>query len=231
MLGLLILPGVLSRVSDPMSGYFMFRRSALADCTLDPLGYKILIEVLGRGNIKWVAEVGYVFRERLEGESKVSSSLYIDYLRHLIRLRLATLRSSRLFHFLAVGASGVLVDMGFLYLLSDPHRLGFPLTRSKLVAGELAIVWNFLLNDAWTFGHISKEQPGFTAKLRRFLGFNAICATGLAINVLILNLLFNGAHMNRYLANLIAIGLVTGWNYGLNRALNWAPIKTNDGAK
>jgi dolichol-phosphate mannosyltransferase len=231
MLGLLILPGVLSRVSDPMSGYFMFKRSTLAGCTLDPLGYKILIEVLGRGNIKWVAEVGYVFRERLEGESKVSSSLYIDYLRHLVRLRLATLRTSRLFHFLAVGASGVLVDMGMLYLLSDPHRLGFPLTRSKLVAGELAIVWNFLLNDAWTFGHISKEQPGFTKKLRRFLGFNAICATGLAINVLILNLLFNGAHMNRYLANLIAIGLVTGWNYGLNRALNWAPIKTNDIAK
>ncbi len=114
MLGLLILPGVLSRVSDPMSGYFMFRRAALAGRTLDPLGYKILIEVLGRGNIRWVAEVGYVFRERLEGESKVSSRLYIDYLRHLVRLRLATLRQSRLFHFLAVGASGVLVDMGVL---------------------------------------------------------------------------------------------------------------------
>jgi len=227
MLGLVILPGVLSRVSDPMSGYFMFRRSAIAGVTLDPLGYKILIEVLGRGRIKWVAEVGYVFRERVAGESKVSSRLYIDYLRHLVRLRLATLSESRLFHFLAVGASGVLVDMGLLYLLSDPHRLGYPLTRSKLVAAEVAIIWNFLLNDAWTFRAAANHQPGIKAKLRRFIGFNAICGIGLGINVGLLNLFFNAGHMNRYLANLLAIAAVTGWNYFLNRTLNWAPIKTD----
>ncbi len=228
MLGLVILPGVLSRVSDPMSGYFMFRRSAIAGVKLDPLGYKILIEVLGRGRIKWVAEVGYVFRERIAGESKVSSRLYIDYLRHLIRLRLATLSESRLLRFLAVGASGVFVDMGMLYLLSDPHALGFPLTRSKLVAAETAIIWNFLLNDAWTFASVARGQPGLRAKLRRLLGFNAICGTGLVINIGLLNLLFNQAHMNRYAANLIAIAVVTGWNYALNRSLNWAPIRTDE---
>ena len=72
MLGLLILPNVIGRVSDPMSGYFMVRRSAIANCPMNPLGYKILIEVLGRGNIGSVAEVGYVFQERQEGESKVT---------------------------------------------------------------------------------------------------------------------------------------------------------------
>ena len=58
MLGLLILPNVIGRVSDPMSGYFMVRRTAIANCPMNPLGYKILIEVLGRGNIQAVAEVG-----------------------------------------------------------------------------------------------------------------------------------------------------------------------------
>ena len=63
LLGLCVLPTVVGRVSDPMSGCFMVRRSALADVTLSPLGYKILIEVLGRGRIGRIAEVGYVFRK------------------------------------------------------------------------------------------------------------------------------------------------------------------------
>jgi dolichol-phosphate mannosyltransferase len=88
-LGLVILPRVVGRVSDPMSGYFMVRRAAIAGQVMDPLGYKILIEVLGRGTIGTIAEVGYVFRERVEGESKVTRSLYLDYLRHLLRLRLS----------------------------------------------------------------------------------------------------------------------------------------------
>jgi dolichol-phosphate mannosyltransferase len=48
-LGLIILPEVIGRVSDPMSGYFMVRRRCIAGRTLSPLGYKILIEVLARG--------------------------------------------------------------------------------------------------------------------------------------------------------------------------------------
>ena len=222
-LGLLMLPAVLGRLSDPMSGYFMLRRAALAGVKLDPLGYKILIEVVARGRMNWIGEVGYVFRERVAGESKVSSALYIQYLRHLLKLRLATLPQSRFFKFCVVGASGVLVDMGLLYLLSDPTMLGMGLTRSKLIAAETAIITNFLLNDVWTFR--GDATSGGLPRLRRFLGFNAICLLGVGINVLLLNLLFNFAHLNRYVANAIAIVAVTGWNYWLNRKLNWAPVE------
>ena len=95
ILGLMILPGVLSRVSDPMSGFFIVRRTAIANKILNPVGYKILLEVIARGDIKQVSEVGYVFQERLEGKSKVTWKQYIDYLRHLIRLRLTINRASR----------------------------------------------------------------------------------------------------------------------------------------
>ena len=74
---------------------------------MSPLGYKILIEVIGRGTIRWIAEVGYVFRERVEGESKVTWRLYVEYLRHLVRLRLVTLPVARFVRFCAVGFSGV----------------------------------------------------------------------------------------------------------------------------
>jgi dolichol-phosphate mannosyltransferase len=87
LLGLCVLPGVVGRVSDPLSGYFMLRRETIADIVLRPLGYKILLELLARGRIEKIAEQGYVFRERGEGSSKVSTKLYVEYVLHLLRMR------------------------------------------------------------------------------------------------------------------------------------------------
>ncbi|MDQ2096927.1 MAG: glycosyltransferase [Tychonema bourrellyi B0820] len=217
--GLVILPGVVGRVSDPMSGYFMVRRSCIAGKTLNPAGYKILIEVLGRGDIRWIGEVGYVFQERQEGESKVTWKQYIEYLRHLLILRLARWPMGKFLRFGVVGFSGVFVNMGVLYVLR--HSLNLELTRSLIIAAELAIISNFLWNDLWTFGDISKRQPGNRQRLKRLLKFNVICLMGLIVNVLLVNLLFNVFGMNEYLANLIAIAAVTMWNFWINTKLSW----------
>jgi dolichol-phosphate mannosyltransferase len=219
--GLVLLPGVLARVSDPLSGFFFVRRAAIEGVPLRPEGYKILVEVLGRGRARWIAEVPYVFRERAHGASKATARVYAEYVRHLARLRRDTLLSSRFVRFALVGLSGVVVDMGLLYLLSDPRALGWGLTRSKVIAAEAAIVSNFQWNDRWTFRDLVPEQRSWRARLRRFLKFNAICLGGLALNVTLLNLMFNVFGMNRYVANAIAIGTVTAWNYLLNRALAW----------
>jgi dolichol-phosphate mannosyltransferase len=225
LLGLLVLPSVVGRVSDPMSGFFMVRRSAIGGVVLHPLGYKILIEVLGRGSIRWIAEVPYVFRERAEGESKVTSKLYAEYLGHLLRLRIARLPVDRFLRFALVGATGVLVDMGFLFGLSDPHTLGWGLTRSKIVAAEAAIINNFIWNDAWTFRDVTKLQPRAGAKLGRFAKFQVICLAGLVINTALLNFQFNVLGVNRYLANAIAIAIVTLWNFWLNLKFGWRVTK------
>jgi dolichol-phosphate mannosyltransferase len=232
VLGLVILPEVLGRVTDPMSGYFMVRRRAIANVTLDPIGYKILLEVIGRGQVGEIAETGYVFCERTQGESKVSWKQYLEYVQHLIRLRLSTGRLGRMgqefnfpvgrfLRFAAVGLSGVFVDMLILYLLSDPTTLALPLTRSKILAGEIAIFNNFLWNDAWTFADISMQQRGWEARLKRFLKFNVVCLAGLVLNVLVLNLVFNFLISNRYIANFIAIAVVTVWNFWVNLKLSW----------
>ncbi|MBD1843603.1 glycosyltransferase [Cyanobacteria bacterium FACHB-63] len=229
-LGLVILPRVISRVSDPMSGYFMVRRSAIAEQVLNPLGYKILIEVLGRGDIAQVAEVGYVFQEREEGESKVTWKQYKDYIHHLLRLRFSTGRLGRIsrkldfplgrfIRFALVGFSGLAVDMGMLYLLYDV--LGLGLTRSAILAAELAIVNNFLWNDLWTFRDFSKQQRKRRQIVKRFVKFNIICLMGLILKILLLNLLFNGLHLNPYVANFLAIVAVTIWNFWINLKLSW----------
>jgi dolichol-phosphate mannosyltransferase len=221
LIGLVILPEVVGRVSDPMSGYFLVKRSAIAGRFLNPKGYKILIEVLARGNVKTIAERGYVFRERLEGESKVSTSIYLEYLEHLFRLRCVLLRDSRFVKFCVVGLTGAVVDMTVLYLLSDPRTLHWGLTRSKLVATEVAAINNFLWNDAWTFANLVPEASSLRKKFYRFLKFNAICSLGMILSVVLLNLQFNLLGMNRYIANGIAILAATSWNYFANERLGW----------
>jgi dolichol-phosphate mannosyltransferase len=86
-LGKLLLPGVLGMVSDPMTGFFVVRRTAIQNALLAPCGYKILVELLVRGRIRSVVEVGYVFRSRQRGESKASPMVFVDYVQHLLRLR------------------------------------------------------------------------------------------------------------------------------------------------
>jgi dolichol-phosphate mannosyltransferase len=86
-LGKLLLPGALSRVSDPMTGFFIVRRSSIENLELNPCGYKILVELLARARIGQIEEVGYVFHSRQHGKSKASPKIFLEYVQHLLRLR------------------------------------------------------------------------------------------------------------------------------------------------
>jgi dolichol-phosphate mannosyltransferase len=224
MLGLIILPEVIGRLSDPMSGYFMVRRNSIANKVLSPVGYKILIEVAARGKIRWIAETGYVFRERVAGASKVTWKQYVEYIQHLIALRFSLWPVTRFLRFGVVGFSGVFVDMGIFYLLRTMFGLG--LTRSAIFSSEVAIINNFLWNDLWTFGDISRHQKGKRKRLRRLLKFNIVCLSGLILNVMLVNFLFNVVHINEYLSKLMAIAAVTFWNFWFNLKLSWRVTDT-----
>ncbi|MEM6599248.1 MAG: glycosyltransferase [Cyanobacteria bacterium P01_D01_bin.36] len=229
VLGLIVCPAVVGRVTDPMSGYFMMRRSAIAGPHMNPVGYKILLEVIGRGNVGDIAEVGYVFQERESGESKVTWKQYVEYLGHLARLRsrgrIGRLRqkfpTKRFYRYGLVGLSGVFVDMAILYLLFDGVGLG--LTTSKIIAAEVAIISNFLWNDVWTFADMVGAQTDLSSRFKRLLKFNTICVIGLFFGVLLLNVFFNWifAQSLPYTANLIAVAVVAIWNFWLSWKLNW----------
>lgn len=226
LVGLILLPGVVGRVSDPMSGFFMVRRSAIAERFLDPVGYKILIEVLGRGDISWIGEVGYVFQEREQGQSKVTWKQYLEYLQHLGKLRLDLLPVQRFLRFGLVGLTGVAVDLAVFYVLRERWQLG--LTRSAMLSAEVAILNNFYWNDRWTFYDLSRQQRGWRKQLKRLLKFNIVCLAGLILNVLIVNILFNLLGVNDYLAKLLAIALVTLWNFSINLKLSWRVTDVSD---
>lgn len=74
------------KITDPMSGFFLFKRQVLAGVNLSPIGYKILLEILVKGYYDKVIELPYIFLNRAVGSSKLGPKVMINYLRHLNRL-------------------------------------------------------------------------------------------------------------------------------------------------
>jgi len=76
----------LTSVKDKTSGYFAFRREAIEGRHLNPIGYKIMLEVVVRSQSKRVVEVPFTFINRKEGKSKTNLRIQLQYLMHLGRL-------------------------------------------------------------------------------------------------------------------------------------------------
>jgi dolichol-phosphate mannosyltransferase len=74
-------------VTDPMSGFFAIPREFLESCNnLSPVGYKIGLELIVKGNPINLKEVPIYFRTRVRGKSKLSIRQQFLYLCHLRRL-------------------------------------------------------------------------------------------------------------------------------------------------
>lgn len=213
-----VLPGTLRTIRDPMSGYFALRRSVIEGCRLAPEGYKILLEVLGRGRYRRVEEIPYIFVERERGGSKLGPRQYGEFLVHLLRLSWRTGELSRFLKFSAVGGLGVLVNMGILALLTSA---GLGYLQAGFFAVETAIATNFVLNELWTFSDFSKKRPGWVRRMVRFLKFNLFCAGGAVINLAVSWTLTEYAGVHYLLSNLFGIGSATLWNYGMNANITW----------
>lgn len=82
----------LTNVKDPLSGFFMLKKSVIDGVELQPKGFKLLLEILVKGNYKNVVEIPYTFKERKIGKSKLNLSEIIQYLKLLIHLYNYSLR-------------------------------------------------------------------------------------------------------------------------------------------
>ena len=128
----------------------------------------------------------------------------------------------RFLRFGLVGGSGVLVNQATLYLLHDPTRLGLPLLWSASAAWQIAVINNFAWNEAWTFADRVGGATGAKGRAGRFLKFELICLVGLAISLVVLHFCTDRLHIHYLIANLIAIGISTAWNFLVNLRFNWS---------
>jgi dolichol-phosphate mannosyltransferase len=213
-----MLPGTLATVRDPMSGYFAIRRSVIEGCTLQPEGYKILLEVLGRGYYRAVVEVPYIFIERQQGQSKLGLRQYREFVTHLFRLAWETRDLQRFVKYCLVGATGVIINMGVLAILAGA---GMAYLQAGALAVETSIGTNFLLNEFWSFADYARRHSGIIPRLLRFLKFNVFCAGGASISLIMLWLLTDYLGFHYLLSNLVGITVATVWNYGMNANLTW----------
>jgi len=105
-----------------------------------------------------------------------------------------------------VGLSGVVVDFGVTWL--GKERLGLHKYIANSLGFSTATVSNYFLNKYWTFQ--SAGQQGMFVEFSKFAGFAVV---GLLINNAVLFVLHGKLKLNFYLSKLIAIGIVSIWNF------------------
>ena len=205
------------QVHDPVSGFFLFKRRVISGINLKPTGYKILLEILVMGKYRKVTEVPFFFRTRHQGKSKLGVRQQIDYLRHLYSLMKRKGEILRFLKFCLVGSSGILVNMGLLWLLTEFTGLFYLL--SAVISIETSIISNFTLNDFLTFR--DRRTRGGRHFLKRLMKFNAISLASLALNLTALWFLTSVAGIYYLISNLCGIAIALMWNYLVNFWWTW----------
>lgn len=205
-------------LTDPMSGLFLVRRDRIPATGLRPSGYKILLEILGRCDLRRVEEVGYTFQDRRGGASKLGGAVMMQYLVHVLGLGFDHADNRRLARFALVGLSGALVNLGLLFILHGVF--GIEATLAVLFAVETSIITNFLLNDGFTFTDPVRRKASFGG---RFVRFQLVSLGGLAVNLIAFFVLHYLVGWHYLLAEAVAILLAFGVNYAGNVRFTYAP--------
>ncbi len=228
-------------IKDPMSGFFAVSRNLFisqAD-SLNPRGFKILLEFIARNKNVKIKEVGYTFRNRIHGETKLSGSVIRNYLIALYDLKFGKYLSSTFFMYALVGISGIFVNMfGFAigeYFIKLPHVMtGIsdkidPIYLSVPFGIQLSIITNYVLNNYITFFEIRHSGNKL---LKGIIFFELISLFGLFIQfgvfqTLHTNGLFEGSmneELRKFANNMIGIIAATATNYYLNLNITWKKL-------
>jgi dolichol-phosphate mannosyltransferase len=212
-------------ITDSGSGFFAFRKKVIKDAPLKPQGFRMLFEILGKGNWKTAKEIPIIFGIRKKGESKLTTKTIIDYLKQLGGLLDHSLTHTdshghaelnRLMTFMAVGVTGIFVNLTTLYLFTE--WVGVFYIESGLIGVEASILSNFILNELITFKNITNKKHSL---IQRVLAYHFICIGGSGISLIILILLTTVFGVWYLVSAAIGIGVAFLWNFTVNRGFTW----------
>ncbi len=181
--------------SDPMTGFFCLRRSAVDLSRLRPRGFKILFEILARHDLR-VREVPFSFGERTAGASKASWRTGLEFVRQV-----ASLRMGPVSRFAAVGALGTVVNLTVMALLVHGlFDLGYVV--ASVVATEVSILHNYLLQERFVFRDVRSAARRWQVRLGQQLLFNNVEAL---VRLPFLMLLVETLSLNSVVAQAVAL--------------------------
>jgi dolichol-phosphate mannosyltransferase len=200
-----LLASGLVKISDTTSGFMAIRRKLLEGKHFDPVGWKIVLEVLVKTNCK-VNEVPIVFKDREKGTSKLNLKVQRDYLLHLWKLY--CYRYPKLFEFIKfclVGTFGLVIDTCVLIFLVELGKLDPRF--AAIFAFSAAASCNYFLNRFWTFTLVKKMRI-----VTNYIAFVVICLMGLGVRIGVMHLLIQYGKMGRGLWYILAsiAGIICG---------------------
>jgi len=211
--------------SDPMSGFFAFRRKILEGIKLDAIGYKMLLEILVKTKGAKVKEIPYTFTNRVYGDSKLDTSTMLDYVRSVWRLyryghkvkdsetRTSVRFISKAGRFFTVGLSGLLVNYLVSLLFADAI-MNFWYIHATIIGIIVSMSSNFILNKIWTFEDRNFEAKKTLIQYGKFVGFSSL---GALIQLGMVYVLVDNYQFVYPLALMLAVITAASSNFILNK--------------
>tara|TARA_R110002051_G_scaffold188809_4_gene258188 strand:- start:18775 stop:19905 length:1131 start_codon:yes stop_codon:yes gene_type:complete len=219
------LSGILTgkALSDPMSGFFLLRRSLFNEIVprLSREGFKILLDIIATGNRQLgrkltITEVPYTFRPRFAGESKMSALVVAQFLGLIVSQISRGILPTSFLLFSLVGASGVVVHLSVLTFVFEV--LDFNFANSQLAATLVAMTTNYLLNNELTYADKKLTGSRFWTGL---LSFYLVCSFGTLANVSVASVLFETHMANFIVAGVAGAVMSVVFNYAVTRIFTW----------
>jgi dolichol-phosphate mannosyltransferase len=207
-----------AHLSDPMSGFFVIRRSFFEETVrrLSGQGFKILLDlfVSAPREVRF-AELPYRFRQRRHGESKLDAPIMLEYLTLLADKMIGRWVPIRFVIFVLVGLFGMLVHLA---TLAFAFRVaGMTFYYAQAIATLVAMTVNFNLNNELTYR--DRRLRG-AELLRGHLSFYLVCSIGAVANFQIAEMLYQ-LHVPWPLAGLLGAVVGSVWNYGVSSTFTW----------
>lgn len=208
-------------LADPMSGFFMVRRDLFVEAApnLSAEGFKILLDLVvtatRMGTPPAIAQVPYVFRQRLAGESKMSPLVVLQFLGLWLSKLTGGVLPTSFVLFALVGFSGVAIHLSVLWLFTSV--MPQPFLVAQIIATIAAMTWNFFINNILTYA--DRKLRG--AKL--WLGlliFYAVCSLGGIANISIASMIYD-ARPVPVLAGLAGALMSSVFNYSVTKIFAW----------
>ncbi len=209
------------KTTDPGSGFFIFKKSVIKDVELSPKGFKILLELLLRANIKKVSNVPFIFSKRENDTSKAGIKQGMKFIDHLKSLVIDFPDASRFARFCFVGFSGVIVNL--LVLVTAVELFNFDQKIAWFIAVFVSIISNYILNGLITFPDRRNISKG--GYLVRCIYFLILSFTTTFLTFFVYRY-FLDIGFYYIIASLIGIIFSIALNYWLSHSLVWK--KTSD---
>ncbi|MBN1678533.1 MAG: glycosyltransferase family 2 protein [Candidatus Thermoplasmatota archaeon] len=217
--GATLLARPLTKVKDPMSGFFAIKRSVVEGVKLDPVGYKIGLEILVKGKYSNVVEVPIHFANRKAGQSKLGGAVMLRYIDHVTTLyEHKRFWLAKYLKFAFIGGIGAVINLLVLWTSVEVFNVYY--LWAAVLAFVIADTNNFIWNRLWTFkskGKIRFQYPQFLLVSADGLMLNLIILWALVEQILPdLGLPQDRASFYIVIAQVIAIFLVSIFNFIAN---------------